>query len=113
MKTIADSLAAVQSPITDLELIQLTTAYFPEDYDSFVTTFFMLPGSTTFDDLRSKLLFYEQHLNYKKDRNLAIHQAFVATTGETQVQGGAKGNSNNKGNRNNQNKGARPQPQQQ
>jgi len=44
VKTIADALAAIQSPISDLELIQLTTAGLPDDYDSFVTTYSMLLG---------------------------------------------------------------------
>jgi len=83
IKTIADSLTAIQSLVSNLELIQLTTAGLPEDYDSFVTTFSMLPGLTTFDELHSKLLFYEQRLHYKKDCNSAIHQAVVATTGES------------------------------
>jgi len=36
IKTIADALVVIQSPILDLELIQLTTARLPEDYDSFL-----------------------------------------------------------------------------
>ena len=58
IKTIANSLASIHSPVSNLKLIQLTTASLPEDYDSFVTIFSMLPGLTTFDELRSKLLFY-------------------------------------------------------
>jgi len=102
---IADFLAAIQSPISDLELIQLTTVGLPKDYDSFVTTFSMLPGLTTFDKLCSKLLFYEQHLHYKENRYSAIHEAFVASTRESQGHRHTKGASNSKGNCNNQNKG--------
>jgi len=65
--------------IPDLELIQLRTASLYEDYDSFITTFSMLSESTSFDDLHSKLLFYEQDLNCRKDHNLSVHQAFVVT----------------------------------
>lgn len=79
----------------------MSTIGLPKDYDSFVTTFSILPGSTSFDDLQSKLLFYEQHINYKKCHNLVVHQAFVSTTGDAQGHGGANGNSNNKGNCNN------------
>jgi len=57
IKTIADALAVIQTPISDLELIQLTTIGLPTDYDSVVTTFSMLPTATLFDDLHSKLLF--------------------------------------------------------
>jgi len=59
MKTSVEALVAIQSPISDLELIQLTIASLPEDYDSFVITFPLLPRATSFDDLHSKLLFYE------------------------------------------------------
>jgi len=45
----------------DLELIQFTTS---PDYHSFVTTYSMLSGSHNFDDLRSKLIFYEQQLKF-------------------------------------------------
>ena len=78
--TITDSLAAIQLLISDLELIQLTIASLPDDYDSFVTAFSMLPISASFDDLRSKLLFFEKCLKYKMDRSPFTHQAFVATT---------------------------------
>ena len=81
IKSIADALAAMQSTVSDLELIQLTTAGLPNDYDSFVMTFSMLPGATSFDDLLSKLLFYEQCLNFKKYRPSSVHQLFVTTTG--------------------------------
>jgi len=67
--------------------------------------FSMLPRSTSFDDLLSKLLFYEQPLNYKKESNLSIHQAFVATSRNVDNQGSAKVNGNNKGNRNKGNRG--------
>jgi len=66
----------------------------------------MLLCSTSFADLRFKLLFYERILKYKKDRNLVMHQAFVATTGNVPGQGGTKGN-NYKGNHNNMSKGHR------
>jgi len=60
IKTLADSLAAIQSTFSDLELIQYTTSGLPPDYHHFVTTYSMLPGRHTFDDLHSKLIFYEQ-----------------------------------------------------
>ena len=41
----------------------------------------------------------------KKDRNMSVHQAFVATTRDSPFQGDAKGNTNNKGNHNNRSKG--------
>ena len=59
IRTLADSLVAVQSPVSDLKLVQYTTSGLPPYYHHFVTTYSMLPGSHTFDDLRSKLIFYE------------------------------------------------------
>jgi len=64
IKTVADSLGAIQSPIFDLQLIQFTTSGLPHDYHSFVTTYSILPDGHTFDDLWSKLIFYEQRLNF-------------------------------------------------
>jgi len=52
----------------------------------------MLLRSMLFDDLRSKLLSYEQPIKYKKDRSQFIHQAFLATTSDAHNQGGGYGN---------------------
>ena len=65
IKTIVDSLTAIQSPLTNLEFMQFTIAGLSKDYNSIVTTFFILPDTKTFDDLQSQLLFYEQRLKYK------------------------------------------------
>ena len=54
IKTIADSEAAIQLAVSDLERIQFTTAGFPSECDTFVNTFLIMPGSYSFDDLRSK-----------------------------------------------------------
>jgi len=56
IKSIADSLAAMQSLVSDLESIQVNIAGLPSDYDTFVNTFFLLPRHVTFDDLHSELL---------------------------------------------------------
>ena len=59
IKTIADSLVAIESPVSDLELIQCTTSGLQNssDYEGFLTAYSMLPGAHSFDDLRSKLIF--------------------------------------------------------
>lgn len=56
IKSIVDSLASMQSLVSDLELIQVTIAGLPSDYDTFVNTFSLLPGHVTLDDLHSELL---------------------------------------------------------
>ena len=60
IKALANSLAEIQSYVSDLELIQFTKSGLPPDYHSLVTTYSMLPGNHTFDDLRSKLIFHEK-----------------------------------------------------
>ena len=79
VKILADSLATIQSPVSDLELIQYTTSSLPPDYHTFVTTYSMMPGSYTFDDLHSKLIFYEQWLKFQSNRETTVHQALVST----------------------------------
>ena len=78
IKNLVDSLAAIQSLVSHLELIQFTTSGLPPDYHTFVITYSMLPSSHT-DDLRSKLMFYEQCLNLQNNRDIPIHQALVST----------------------------------
>jgi len=43
IKTLADSLIAIQSPVSDLELIQYTTSCVPPHYHHFVTTYSIMP----------------------------------------------------------------------
>jgi len=50
-------------------------------------TFLILPGTTTFDHLHSKLLFYEEHMHCRKDRTTSINQASVASLGMSKVKG--------------------------
>ena len=64
IKTLFDFLAAIQSLVFDLELIQFTTFDLPPDYHTFVTIYSMLLDSHMFDDLWSKLIFYEQCLKF-------------------------------------------------
>jgi len=51
IKSIVDSLVAIQSLTSDFELNLVTTIGLTEDYNSFVTTFSVLPSSTSFHDL--------------------------------------------------------------
>jgi len=59
IKTIANSLAAIQSHVSDLELIQYTTARLQHssNYDGSLTAYSMLLGAHGLDDLHSKLIF--------------------------------------------------------
>ena len=57
IETLADSLAATQSPISNTELIQFGTSSLPPNYRGFVTTYSILPDTHTFDDSLCKLIF--------------------------------------------------------
>lgn len=64
----------------DLELIQVTTVGLPSDYDTFVNTFSLLFGHIIFDNLHSKLQFYENRIQFQKGRESIVHHAFIATS---------------------------------
>lgn len=58
IKVIADSLAAINAPITNQELVQYTLFGLDSDNESLVTTAAYFGGNLTFDDLRSKFIVY-------------------------------------------------------
>ena len=65
----------------------------------------MLHGAHSFDDLRLKLIFFEQQSKSTQDRDVPTHQAFAATIGQSDLGGGGgvaprSSNSNNKGRNN-------------
>lgn len=105
IKTIANSLAAIQSHVSDLELIQYTTTRLQHssNYDGSLTAYSMLLGAHWFDDLHSKVIFFEQRSKFTKDRDFPTHKAFAATIGQSNLGGGGtprSSNSNNKGRNN-------------
>ena len=62
IKHIADSLASIQTPVSNVDLVQLTLNGLDEDYYNLVATLSYDTNLLTFDDLRSKLIHYEQRL---------------------------------------------------
>ena len=64
VKNIADSLAAIQSAISDMDLIQYTLNALDSDYDGFVDALTHMPGMLTFDDLRNLLIVQEQRVRF-------------------------------------------------
>ena len=91
--------ATIQSYMFDLELIQFNTSGFSPDYHSFVTTYSMLTGNHSFDDLHSNLVFYDQRLTFQFSRDTTVHQALVSTRGTGGPSSG--GNSKNQSSNNN------------
>ena len=90
---VTDSPVAIQSLVSDLELIQYTMPGLPPDYQTFVITYSMLPGSCIFDDLCSKLIFYEQRLKFQSSRETTVYQALISTVSSgSNTQGGSSRN---------------------
>ncbi|KAJ8423765.1 hypothetical protein Cgig2_028266 [Carnegiea gigantea] len=58
----------IATPVPDLELVQLTLNGLDEDYYNLVTTLAYGTTFLTFDDLRSKLIHYGQHLRFLKSK---------------------------------------------
>jgi len=79
IKVIANTLAAINSPLSDKKLVQFTLFGLYRDYESLVTTTTYFGGNLTFHDLHDKLLLYEQCvLQLKKHANNPImHQALA------------------------------------
>ncbi|KAJ8422890.1 hypothetical protein Cgig2_026778 [Carnegiea gigantea] len=83
VKNIAESLAAIQSAISDMDLIQYTLNALDSDYDGFVDSPNHMPGMLTFDDVRNKLIVHEQ-----------LSQAVNATTSQARASNRGQGKSN-------------------
>ena len=59
IKHIIDSLASIQTPVPQVDLVQLTLNGLDEDYHTLVTTLSYSTNLITFDDLHSMLIHYE------------------------------------------------------
>ena len=68
IKSVADSLASIQSPVSDLDLIQHTLNVFGLDDNNFINNLSFLPGGITFDEVRTHLLFHDHCVNFVYNR---------------------------------------------
>lgn len=73
IKVTADSLASINNLVVDLDLVHYTIVGLPSAYESFVTTITYMPGLLKFNDLRSKLVFYEQRVGFQQEREATSH----------------------------------------
>ncbi|KAJ8435581.1 hypothetical protein Cgig2_021735 [Carnegiea gigantea] len=115
IKDVTDSLASIRTPIPDIELVQLTLNGLDEDYHTLVTTLSYGTNLLTLDDLRSKLIHYEQRLKFLKTKDLlSLQHSALATSVTSSESGkfsypsrqhGSGGQRNNR--RNNNQKGAK------
>ncbi|XP_074302516.1 uncharacterized protein LOC141634121 isoform X2 [Silene latifolia] len=108
IKLIVDSLAAINSPVSNQDLLQYVVQGLGSDYETLVTVITQFPGSITFDDLRARLLVQEQRVKFLKnqDNGVTSHQAFATATtnngsSSTPSQKQAAPNTSNKTNNNN------------
>jgi len=121
IKHIAHSLASIRTPVPDIDLVQVTLNRLDEDYHNLVTTLSYGTRLITFDDLRSKLIHYEQQLKFLKSKDFlgiqhqALATSFVSSKSgkSTSASQSTQGNGYNGGNkgkgRNNNRKGNKNQ----
>lgn len=62
VKVMADQLASIEAPISELELINDTLGGLDPAYDSLVAAVQYCPVNSTFDELRTKLIMFEQRV---------------------------------------------------
>jgi len=78
-KTIADSLAAINSPVSSQDLIDHVLLGLGREYDTLVGIITHFPGQLSLEELRTKLLLHEQRLQRFKELDSGVsHQAFAA-----------------------------------
>lgn len=66
IKMIADSLVAINSPVSSQDLIHYVILDLGNNYESLVTAITHFSGNLSFDELRSKLLFQEQQVTISR-----------------------------------------------
>jgi len=64
IKYIFDSLAAINSPLTNQELVQYTLDGLDDQHEVLATVTTYFGSHPTFDDLRTKLIMYEPRVNH-------------------------------------------------
>ena len=91
-----------------MDFIQYTLSALDSDYDGFVDPLTHMHGMLTFDDVRNKLLVYEQCVQFLRQRNNGslTCPAFIVSTisqsdSRTTLQAGASNPGQSKNNRNN------------
>ncbi|CAH9095413.1 unnamed protein product, partial [Cuscuta epithymum] len=79
IKNIVDPLAAINSPVSDKELLEYILAGLGPEYKSLVTTVSLFPHAFPFDILQPRLMEEEQKVLSERQQQLSVgHQAFVA-----------------------------------
>ncbi|XP_048504606.1 uncharacterized protein LOC125499617 [Beta vulgaris subsp. vulgaris] len=122
IKVIVDSLAAIQCPVSNQDLVQYALFGLDRDseYNHSVTTLLHYPFPISFDDLRPKLLLHEQRLKNSRDGSdssshhalLVVQSTGSGSSSSSKFNSGGRnrgrnnrnpGGNNNRGGNNNQN----------
>jgi len=78
-KKIADSLAAINSPVPNQDFVDHVLLGLGREYDTLVGIITHFPGQLSVEELRTKLLLHEQRLQHFKEFDSVVsHQAFAA-----------------------------------
>ncbi|KAL9251324.1 Retrovirus-related Pol polyprotein from transposon RE1-like protein [Drosera capensis] len=91
IKILAGSLATINSPVSNADLIKHTLMGLGTEYKSLIAMFMNASITPSFDDIRSKLLLHEQRLKLLSSAYLPQHQAFAAAPRSSGGRGRFKG----------------------
>ncbi|KAL9269990.1 putative mitochondrial protein, partial [Drosera capensis] len=91
IKILTDSLAAINSHVSNADLIEYTLMGLGTEYESLIAVFMNAPIAPSFDDIRSKFLLQEQRLKFLSSAYLPQHQAFAVAPRSFRGRGRFKG----------------------
>ncbi|CAH9130987.1 unnamed protein product [Cuscuta epithymum] len=98
IKNLADSLACINSAVSNRELLTATVQGLGKEYESLITTITLFPDSFTVDSLHPQLLALEQRALYLRSQNIHPgHQAFAATDPAVGPRPAGRGGEQNRG----------------
>jgi len=96
-----DSLTCIRTPVSDIDLVQLTLSGLDEGYHTLVTTLSYGTNLLTFDYLHCKLIHHEQRLKFLKTKESFRVQHQALATSITFNHGNGSGGGKDKGKHNN------------
>ncbi|KAL9261897.1 hypothetical protein AKJ16_DCAP25177 [Drosera capensis] len=91
IKILADSMAAINSPVSNTDLIEHTLMGLGTEFESLITVLMNAPIAPSFDEIRSKLLLHEQRLKFLSSTDVPQHQAFAVAPRSSRGRGKLKG----------------------
>ena len=99
IRNIAHFLTAIQSVVSDMDLIQYTLNALGSYYDGFVDALTHMPGMLTFDDVRNKLLVHEFSFSKCRNNGSLAHCTSISSNHGSNFQESASNQGRGKNNR--------------